>query len=126
MTETATTPLQQLWRQLAIGAGIGVAVGVALGALFVAVGFPEWTVTTWSFIGVLAVDGLPMALLMRLVMHGMHWYVESHFPRARRDKIPEEWLTSYWWAYVAGAAGLAAYLVLLAVFAIGTGLTTPF
>ena len=124
--EAATTPLQQLWRQVILGAGIGLAVGVALGALFAVVGFPEWTVTAWSFVGVLALIGLPMSFLMRLTMHGVHRYVESVIPKGRRRRIPEEWLTSYWWGYVAGAAALAAYLVLLGVFAVGNGLTTPF
>jgi hypothetical protein len=126
VTAPAATPLQQLWRQLAIGTGIGLAGGLALGAVSAAVGFPEWTVTAWSFVAVLAMISLPMALIMRALMHGVHRLTVIGIPRERRPPMPDFFLTSYWWGYVIGAAAIAAYLVLLVVFTVGHDLTTPF
>lgn len=60
-----------------------------------AVSFPEWTVSAWSFVAVLAIMSVPMALAMRAGMHGVHRLTVIGIPRERRPSIPAFYLTSY-------------------------------
>lgn len=113
------SPLRDIWRALL--AGIVLILPVAL--LLAFLDFPEWGDTLASFALVFAFL-LPLGLVFRLLLHGLHWFV--HRGLHNSEPAPR-------WTYLVfsrpviafGAFWAGAYAVLAIASGVSTGDTSP-
>lgn len=111
------SPVRDIARAAAAGAGLALPLALLLAVL----DFPDWGDTLASFALVFAFF-LPLGLVFRLLLHGLHWYVNHGLGEAD----PAWPILVYSRPVIAfGAFFAAAYAVLAVASGLGTGDWSP-
>lgn len=112
------SPVRDVWRALLAGAVLALPLALLLALL----DFPYWGDTLASFALIFAFF-LPLGLVFRLLLHGMHWHVNDGLASEPDPKWP---VLVYSRPVVAsGAFFAAAYAVLAAASGLRTGDWSP-
>lgn len=91
--------------------------------LFAVLDFPDWAETPTSFVLIFAF-ALPLGLVFRVLLHGLHWYVHRPVDPSRHS--PREDLIGYSTPVIAvGAACVGAYAMLAVASRLTTGDWSP-